>query len=111
MASNEYIKEVAQSREDLVLGVVAAGELFEETVGQVGRDLVEIEILVFAPGEESTHGPGVGLPGGGFEVRAGNGNSPGSLSTHAVRCMLKRWLPADRLPRITRPVNYSRWHP
>ena len=49
------IKEVAQGREGLVLGGRSVGELVQEPAGQAGGDLVQLQSLVLAPGEEPAH--------------------------------------------------------
>ena len=53
---------MAQSREGLVLGRGGPGELVQEPAGQAGRDLVQLQPLVLAPGEEPAHLVGVGGP-------------------------------------------------
>ena len=57
---HQGIEEVAQSREGLVLGGGGPGELVQEPAGQAGGDLVQLQPLVLAPGEEPAHLVGVG---------------------------------------------------
>ena len=74
MAGNQRIEEVAQS-------------------GQAGRDLVQLEPLVFAPGEELAHGPGVGGPVWGLEIRARKNSSAAKQAARPARTRT-----AGRLP-------------
>ena len=56
---------MAQCRESLVLGRRFVGELVQKPAGQTGGDLVELQALMLAPGEEPAHLVSVGGPGGG----------------------------------------------
>ena len=62
VAGHQGIEEVAQRRQGLVLGRRSVGELVQEPSGQAGCDLVELQPLILAPGEEPAHLVGVGGP-------------------------------------------------
>ena len=60
---HQDVEEVAQGREGLVLGRCPVGELVQKTAGQAERDLVDLQPLLLAPGEEPAHLVSVGGPG------------------------------------------------
>ena len=62
MSGHQDVEEVAQCREGLVLGRRPVGEFVQEPAGQAGGDLVQLQSLVLAPGEEPAHLVGVGGP-------------------------------------------------
>ena len=71
VSGHQDVEEVAPRREGLVLGRRSVGELVQEPAGQARGDLVELQPLVLAPGEEPADLAGVGGPSVGIREARG----------------------------------------